>query len=178
MALEAARLAARTRLSLSGVYQPPYPQQPPPPARRKPGLVVLIVLLICLAVGVVSVGGYLILRAVNKSAEKALIAAVLDPADSPSTLAEITQHVVSMPEVDVVYEASPDELPQWFPGKRPWGAIRPGAYLVKLKPGANRDTVKANLRNLPGVYMVVDVPDTGKTIGASGPAANVTAQAR
>lgn len=140
-----------------------------PPARRRPGLVALIIFAICLVVGVVGIGGYLVFQAVNKPAPNALIAVILDPTDSPSTLAEITQRVVPMPEVAVVYHASREELPEWFPGERPWGDIHPEAYLVKLKPGVDRDTVQANLRSLPGVYMVIDVPDTGQTIGASGP---------
>jgi cell division protein FtsX len=130
--------------------------------------VALIIFAVCLAVGVVGAGGYLVLQAANKPANNGLIAVILDTTDSPSMLAEIQHRVVSMPEVAVDSYASPEELPQWFPGRHPWGDLHPEAYLVKLRPGANRDAVRANLRDLPGVYMVTDVHDTGRTIGASG----------
>ncbi|MBO2458906.1 hypothetical protein [Actinomadura violacea] len=125
----------------------------------------LFIFAACLAVSVVGVGGYLVFRAVNKPAHNGLIAAILDPSDSPSTKAEIQRRVVSMPQVAVDYDASPEELPRWFKGRHPWGDMHPEAYLVKLRPGADRDTLKAHLRELPGVYMVTDVPDTGRTIG-------------
>ncbi|MWA06151.1 hypothetical protein F8568_038540 [Actinomadura sp. LD22] len=128
-------------------------------------MVALLVLAACLAVSVVGVGGYLVFRAIDKPANNGLIAAVLDPSDSPETKDEIQRRIVSMPQIAVDYEASPEELPEWFKGRHPWGDMHPAAHLVKLRSGADRDTVKAHLRNLAGVYMVTDVPDTGRTIG-------------
>ncbi|MEV0589481.1 hypothetical protein [Nonomuraea sp. NPDC050310] len=147
--------------------QPPLPHHPPP--KRKPGLFALVIAATCLALVVAGVGGYLVLRAVTQPGPDRLIAVVQDPAIPTSVSEEIVRTVVAMPQVDVVYEASPEELPRWFPDHPPWGDLNPGAFLVKLKPDADRSAVQAKLRAMPGVHMVVDVPDTGKTIGASGP---------
>ncbi|MEU4222645.1 hypothetical protein AB0F17_00005 [Nonomuraea sp. NPDC026600] len=75
---------------------------------------------------------------------------------------------MSMPQIETIYDASPDELPEWFPGNHPWGDTHPDAYLVKLRPGANPDTVQASLRTWPGVYMVTYVTVTDRTIGTGG----------
>ncbi|MER6581035.1 hypothetical protein [Nonomuraea sp. NPDC001023] len=114
------------------------------------------------------VGGYLVVRAMTKPAHSDVTAVILQPTASQSTKDAISRRLVSMPQTDTVYYASPDELPEWFPGSHPWGATHPDAYLVKLRPGIDPDTVQASLRAWPGVFMVTYVTVTDLTIGTGG----------
>ncbi|MFI9550499.1 hypothetical protein [Nonomuraea endophytica] len=152
--------------------QPPYQQYPAPmpppgngPLRKRPGLLAVIIVAACLGVGLVGVAGYLVVRAVTKPAHNAVTAVILQPTAPQPTKDAIKQRLVAMPQADTVYYASPDELPEWFLGKRPWGDTHPDAYLVKLKPGADPDVMQASLRTWPGVYMVTYVTVTDQTIG-------------
>ncbi|MEU5869681.1 hypothetical protein ABZ815_51560 [Nonomuraea sp. NPDC047529] len=128
----------------------------------------MIILVACLGVSLVGVGGYLVIRAVIKPAASDVTAVILQPTATKPTKDAIMQRLVSMPQADTVYYASPDELPEWFPGSHPWGAIHPDAYLVKLRPGIDPDTLQASLRTWPGVYMVTYVTVTDLTIGTGG----------
>ncbi|MEV0622526.1 hypothetical protein AB0I81_55060 [Nonomuraea sp. NPDC050404] len=152
--------------------QPPYQQYPAPipppgndPPRKRLGLITVLVVAAFLGVSVLGVGGYLVFRAVTKPAHNPVTAVILQPDEPESKKDEISRRLVTMPQIEVVFRASADELPEWFPGSRPWGDIHPEAFLVKLRPGIDADPLKESIRTWPGVHMVTDVTVTDKTIG-------------
>ncbi|MFI6505359.1 hypothetical protein [Nonomuraea typhae] len=166
---------AVTPPKLFGVNQPPFQQYPapmPPPGngrlRKRPGLLAVIILAACLGLSLVGVGGYLVVRAVTKPPRNPVTAVILEPTASQATKDAIKQRLVSMPQADTVFYADAEELPEWFPGSRPWGDTNPEAYLVKLRPGIDSDTMQESLRTWPGVYMVTYVTVTDLTIGTGG----------
>ncbi|MBB5084784.1 hypothetical protein [Nonomuraea endophytica] len=152
--------------------QTPYQPTPPPgngPLLKRPGMLAVIIVAACLGVGLVGVGGFLIVRALTKPANNGVTAVIMQPTAPQSTKDAIQQRLLAMPQAETVYYASSNELPEWFPGKRPWGVVtHPDAYLVKFKPGADPDTVQETLRTWPGVDMVTYVTNTDQTIGTGG----------